>query len=203
MACLSGQAGTCGTASSCKTQPVSGYCKGGSDNVCCLTTMPVTPPPGSNPWTVAFNNKNIVFNDFHQSGVKDEATAYREARDAAAGKPVQLSAYQNAPGGTTRLIPQMANVLNELAKVGKVSVNEIAGGSHSVGSRHYAGIGIDIGSFNGKRLEKGVAEAMTVINMCKKLGAENIFNANLNCGSTCDQHNGWVHCDWPRSAAVN
>ncbi len=85
---MSGQAGTCGTASSCKTQTVSGYCKGGSDNVCCLTTMPVTPPAGSNPWTVAFNNKNIVFNDFHPSGVKDEATAYREARDAAAGKPV-------------------------------------------------------------------------------------------------------------------
>ncbi len=54
---------------------------------------------------------------------------------------------------------------------------------------------------NGKRMEKGVAEAWTVINMCKKLGAENIFNVNLNCGSTCDIHNGWVHCDWPRSAA--
>ncbi len=88
MACMSGQDGTCGTASSCKTQTVSGHCNGGADNVCCLKTKPVTPPAGSNPWTVAVNSKNIVFNDFHPSGVKDEATAYREARDAAAGKPV-------------------------------------------------------------------------------------------------------------------
>ena len=103
--------GVCGT--SCSGVTVSGYCNGASNNVCCL-------PSTKSLWASAFASTKIKFNDFHPSGVKDEATAFREARDAAAGNPSTLSAYGNAPGGKTRLIPEMAAALLEISKLGKV-----------------------------------------------------------------------------------
>jgi len=165
-----------------------------SSNICCL-------PSTQSLWKSAFKSTRITFNDFHPSGVKDEATAFREARDAAAGKQATLSAYGNAPGGKTRLIPEMAAALLEISKIGKVVINEIAGGSHSKGSRHYAGVAIDIGKLNGKAFTYGVPEARQVINICRKFGADQILNINLSCGDACRVHNGWIHCSWPRSRA--
>jgi len=171
---------------------VSGFCNGLSNNICCL-------PSTQSLWKSAFESTQITFSDFHQSGVKDEATAFREARDAAAGKQATLSAYENAPGGKTWLIPEMAAALLEISKIGKVVINEIAGGSHSKGSRHYAGVAIDIGKLNGKAFTYGVPEARQVINICDKFGADQILNINLSCGDACQVHNGWIHCSWPRS----
>jgi len=163
-----------------------------SDNTCCL-------PSTQSLWQSAFESTKIKFNDFHPSGVKDEATAFREARDAAAGKASTLSAYGNAPGGKTRLIPELAAALLEISKLGTVVLNEIAGGSHSAGSRHYDGIAMDIGSLNGKPFTYGVPEARQVIDICDKFGADQILNINLNCGQVCQTHSNWIHCSWPRS----
>lgn len=190
--CKAGMPGVCG--SSCSGVTVSGFCNGLSSNICCL-------PSTQSLWKSAFKSTQITFNDFHPSGVKDEATAFREARDAAAGKQATLSAYGNAPGGKTRLIPEMAAALLEISKIGKVVINEIAGGSHSKGSRHYAGVAIDIGKLNGKAFTYGVPEARQVINICRKFGADQILNINLSCGDACRVHNGWIHCSWPRSRA--
>jgi len=188
--CKDGMPGVCG--SSCSGVTVSGFCNGLSSNICCL-------PSTQSLWKSAFESAQITFNDFHPSGVKDEATAFREARDAAAGKQATLSAYENAPGGKTWLIPEMAAALLEISKIGKVVINEIAGGSHSKGSRHYAGVAIDIGKLNGKAFTYGVPEARQVINICDKFGADQILNINLSCGDACQVHNGWIHCSWPRS----
>jgi len=171
---------------------VSGFCNGLSSNTCCL-------PSTQSLWKSAFESTQIKFNDFHPSGVKDEATAFREARDAAAGKASTLSAYGNAPGGKTWLIPEMAAALLKISKIGKVVLNEIAGGSHSVGSRHYDGVGMDLGSLNGKLFTYGVPEALQVINICREFGATEILNINLPCGKSCKVHSNWIHCAWPRS----
>jgi hypothetical protein len=62
---------------------VSGFCTGLSNNVCCL-------PSTQSLWKSAFTSTQITFKDYHESGVKDNATAYKEARDAAAGKQVRV-----------------------------------------------------------------------------------------------------------------
>lgn len=90
----------------------------------------------------------------------------------------------------------MASVLINLAGSGSVVVNEIAGGSHSPNSAHYDGIAIDIGQYNGRRLERGYAGATVVTNACSAGGASRIFNINLGCGKTCTDHSSWAHCRW-------
>ena len=85
--CLNGKAGVCGTPSSCRTSTVTGACNGNDDNICCLKAGS-TAERAQSAWKSAFENPKIVFNKFHPSGVIDKATAYLEAQDAAAGKPV-------------------------------------------------------------------------------------------------------------------
>jgi len=189
-ACKLGMPGVC--SSSCHGVTVSGFCNGAW--TCCL-------PSTQSLWKSAFEHPNIKYNDFHFSKVIDEATAYKEARDAAAGKASWLSAYGNCPKpqGKTRLIPELAATLLKIAKLGTVVLNEIAGGSHSVGSRHYDGIGMDIGSLNGKGFTYGVPEALQVIKICREFGATEILNINIPCGDSCKKHNGWIHCAWPRA----
>jgi hypothetical protein len=78
-ACKLGMPGVCG--SSCKGVTVSGFCNGAW--TCCL-------PSTQSLWKSAFENPKITFKDWHDSGVKDNATAFKEARDAAAGKQVTV-----------------------------------------------------------------------------------------------------------------
>lgn len=113
----------------------------------------VVEPPVSRP-TLAkkiLANKNITLWKRHSSGKKDNAYAYNNILDTANGKPASRSKYQGAPGGTVQLDPTLLKLILDLsAKYGKVTISEIAGGSHSKGSSHYKGIAIDVTYCGGK-----------------------------------------------------
>ncbi len=130
----------------------------------------------------------------HPSGVVDLANARRNVQDTAAGGAAARSSHGNAPGGTVRLDPRMLNGLLALSQQFSFSVSEIAGGSHSCNSRHYAGIAFDITAINGQRVSASHPDVDPFTRLCRGLGAREVLGPG-NAG-----HNTHVHAAWPRAA---
>jgi len=100
----------------------------------------------------------------HVSGVRDNANARQNIVDTANGLQAARSNYQGAPGGRVSLDPRMLAALRQIGAEGSLRVSEIAGGSHSTGSRHYAGRAFDIDQYGGR-------STTTIVNRCRQLGA--------------------------------
>ena len=117
-------------------------------------------------------SKNVTFITQHPNKhtPDDNANASDNIRDAAAGKAVNRSNYENAKGGTVQLSPKLLIGLLELSKKYKFSVQELAGASHGKDSNHYKGISVDINELNGQHVGANHPNAKQFIKDAKKLG---------------------------------
>jgi hypothetical protein len=134
----------------------------------------------------------IVLADRHVSGRVDRATALDNIRDGAAGRAAQRSGYENAPGGEVVLDGRMLEALRTLAKEHSFRVSEIAGGSHSKNSRHYAGVAFDVDQLDGRTVSVANASVKSFMARCRALGATEVL------GPGDPGHSSHIHAAWPR-----
>ncbi|MEV0124026.1 hypothetical protein AB0I16_21270 [Streptomyces sp. NPDC050703] len=139
--------------------------------------------------------QGITLATAHESGVNDGATAKKNIQDTARGKKAKRSNYGNAPGGSVALNKTMLNSMLKLrtSKRFTFKVTEVAGGSHSVGSKHYSGRAFDVGTVNGSRVSpggSGYTKAKKFMRACKTYGAV------LVLGPGDAGHSTHVHCQW-------
>jgi peptidoglycan hydrolase-like protein with peptidoglycan-binding domain len=123
----------------------------------------------------------------------DGADAHSNVSDTAAGRAAQRSGYENAPGGEVQLDPRMLAAMLELAKSYRFGVTSIAGGSHSVNSRHYAGIAFDTYEINGVGVTSSNPHFRGFMQKCSELGAVEVLGPGHDAA-----HADHVHCAWPR-----
>lgn len=137
-------------------------------------------------------DSGIALDGTHLSGFVDRAHAKANVVDVSEGQLARRSAYQNGPGGFTALDLRMLKALRRMGAVGRVTVSEIAGGSHSRGSLHYSGRAIDVRSVNGVPIRRGSSYGL-VLDACRAYGAARIFHPRYD---PYGGHQGHVHCDW-------
>lgn len=138
------------------------------------------------------DHPNIKLATVHVSGVADQANARQNIEDTAAGRPAKRSSYGNAPGGTVQLDRDMLSCMLDLADTYRFSVSEIAGGSHSSNSRHYAGIAFDVNIINGEHVRAGHPDQMAFRTHCRNLGGTEVL------GPGVAHHSTHIHAAWPR-----
>lgn len=138
-------------------------------------------------------HKRISLANFHVSGRRDTATALDNIRQTARGGKARRSYYGNAPGGYTRLDNRMLAGLKKLADQGyRMRLTEVAGGSHSRKSRHYAGLAFDVDYINGIKVGYGNPYYRKFMKRCRRLGATEVL------GPGDRGHNTHIHVAWPR-----
>ena len=136
---------------------------------------------------------NIMLADAHFSGVKDAATARDNATNSMFLMRAQRSCYEGAPCGVVGISTTLLEAMLELAKTYRFNVSEIAGGSHTKNSRHYAGVAMDITTINGEAVSTKNKFAGAFMTKCKTLGATEVL------GPGNPRHDGHIHAAWPRS----
>ncbi|HVF03965.1 MAG TPA: fibronectin type III domain-containing protein [Frankiaceae bacterium] len=135
---------------------------------------------------------SITLERVHQSGISDLANARQNIVDVSNGYLARRSSYQNAPGGYTGLDLRLLRALKHMGAAGSVTVSEIAGGSHAVGSAHYYGRGLDINYVNGRHVAYGSGYQLA-IDACRAYGASRIFHPSYDPYGGHSRH---VHCEW-------
>ena len=136
-------------------------------------------------------NPRIGLANFHVSGRRDQATAFDNMRQAAAGQRSMRSSYQRAPGGAIHLDNRMLRAINRLTHSGwSFRVTELAGGSHSEKSRHYAGTAFDVDYINGVKVGWGNPYVNGFMRACRWLGAREVR------GPGSAGHRTHVHVEW-------
>jgi hypothetical protein len=86
----------------------------------------------------------------------------------------------------------MLRGLLALAQEYSFSISEIAGGSHSSNSRHYAGVAADFNKVNGRPINAGHPDLIAFKARCRALGATEVL------GPGAPGHATHVHAAWPR-----
>lgn len=137
-------------------------------------------------------SSKITLATTHSSGIRDRASARRNIEDVAAGRHAARSSYGGAPGGTVSLAKSLLSGLLQLSKSFSFGVTELAGGSHSQNSRHYAGVASDIGRINGSIVSKSHKDFRRFMQASKRLGAQEVL------GPGDAGHDTHVHLGWPR-----
>ncbi len=144
-------------------------------------------------------NGRITLWEKHDSGRVDDATAKRniqDTKDPAKKYLAARSSYGTAPGGTVALDDRMLRGMLALANSYTFQVSDIAGGSHSTGSRHYAGVAFDVPFINGKAVNINDRAARPTydafMQRCRDLGATEVL------GPGNKDHDTHIHCAWPR-----
>ena len=137
-------------------------------------------------------NRRITLANVHAEGARDRATSDLVMAALAAGRLAPRSSYGNAPGGSTRVDLRLLKALRRIGQLGTVTVSEITGGSHTGGSEHYAGRGLDINWVNGRHVGGGASYSM-VIATCRAFGANQIFSPSYD---PYGGHGTHVHCGW-------
>lgn len=137
-------------------------------------------------------NPNVVLATAHSSGIGDDATASDNIQDVVEGNDVDRSAYGNAPGGDVALSDEVLTALATLGGEFSFKVSELAGGSHSRGSRHYAGVAIDVSQIDGAVANSRNRSVRPFMDRCEALGATEVL------GPGDDGHDTHVHAAWPR-----
>jgi zinc D-Ala-D-Ala carboxypeptidase len=123
----------------------------------------------------------------------DGASSWDNIVATSGGGNARRSWYGNAPGGYTKLDPRMLRAMKILAKQGyQFRVTSIAGGSHSRGSRHYAGLAFDVDQINGIKVGYGNPYWREFLKRCRELGATETL------GPGDSGHSRHVHAAWPR-----
>lgn len=133
----------------------------------------------------------ISLASIHVSGNADNANALQNITDTAAGKAASRSSYEGAPGSTVALNENMLKALLAIGNKYKISVSEIAGGSHSEDSAnstagHYGGNAFDINVVNNEHIMQSGQYITPLINLCKSLGAAQALDessaGHVHCG---------------------
>ncbi len=137
-------------------------------------------------------NTRITLATAHESGVRDDATAKDDMLALAAHHWAPRSAYQNAPGGSTPVDIRLLRALRALGSKARVTVSEIAGGSHAVGSSHYRGEAMDITVVNGVSIAGGGNYSL-VASVCRSYGASVVYDPAYD---PYGGHGNHVHCQW-------
>jgi hypothetical protein len=135
---------------------------------------------------------NITLATAHVSGVNDNATARRNIEDTTNGRRAARSSYGTAPGGAVALDIRLLSSLLKLAETYRFSISELAGGSHTAGSRHYAGVTVDVNVINGQRVSDTHPDVANFMRDCRALGATQVL------GPGDPGHATHIHCAWPR-----
>lgn len=138
-----------------------------SENECIITYA----TPAQQLCVQILNMPAIVLANFHSSNNVDGAYAQSNVQDVAAGNQAARSAYGNAPGGTTGLDAALLQCLIDASGTWTFLVTEIAGGSHSPASLHYAGRAFDIGTIDGAIANSANAACQPLMNFCVAQGA--------------------------------
>ena len=138
------------------------------------------------------NSSRISLLTFHVSGVRDAATARQNIVDTANGGRARRSSYGTAPGGSVWLDLRMLRGMIDLSQRWTFRVTEIAGGSHSAGSRHYAGVAIDVDMIGGRAVNSGNPYYRAFMARARALGATEVL------GPGDSGHSTHVHVAWPR-----
>jgi zinc D-Ala-D-Ala carboxypeptidase len=134
---------------------------------------------------------NIVLATTHASGKVDNANARQNIVDTSNGTDASRSSYGTAPGGTVKLDLLMLASLLKLADTFTFSISELAGGEHSVGSRHYNGVTVDVNVINGRPVGSGHPDLTNFKSACRDLGATQVL------GPGDAGHSTHIHCAWP------
>lgn len=148
----------------------------------------------------------VTFEKGHSSGGIDEANAFDNIKDLAAGNKAKLSDYDNVESfrkrnkhsGETEVSSTLLYVIYKLSKKYTMKISEITGGSHSPDSKHYFGLAVDINYINGQKIGQGKGSAaMSFIpddlilefeKEAKKHGAYIVLN-KFNRAEERDHHN--------------
>lgn len=138
------------------------------------------------------DDRGVSLETTHDSGIADRANPRQNIVDVADGRLARRSAYQNAPGGYTTLDRRMLRALRWMGLNGSITVSEIAGGSHSRGSTHYYGRGLDISWVNGVHVSPSSDYGLAV-RACRLFGAVRVFHPRYDPVGGHSRH---VHCDW-------
>ncbi len=152
-------------------------------------------------------NSNITLNSFNvvaDSSNDERSSPLQNIKDAANGIGSYTSIRGHAQGKQTVLHSAMLAGILEVAKaVGKVQVNEIAGGRHAATSSHYTGRSVDF-----QASSSDTARAKKIMDACYSQGAniKQIFGPCNNDTSseickatgykTNKEHQTHVHCGW-------
>lgn len=137
-------------------------------------------------------NNRISLATTHVSGVSDDANARENMRDTSEGRPASRSSYGNAPGGTVLLNLRLLRGIQTLLDEYTLSVSELAGGSHSPNSRHYAEVAVDLTVINGRHVSANHPDVPRIKARCRELGATEVL------GPGDAGHSDHVHAAWPR-----
>jgi hypothetical protein len=138
------------------------------------------------------SNANIMLATAHVSNVNDNATARQNIEDTSNGRAASRSSYGNAPGGSVKLSIRLLMGILNLAGTYSFSISELAGGSHSKTSRHYAGVTVDVNVINGQRVSATHPDVANFKRDCQRLGATEVL------GPGDPGHATHIHCAWPR-----
>ena len=127
---------------------------------------------------------------FHSSGVRDNATARQNIVDTANGGRAHRSCYGTAPCGSVYLNVTMLRSMLNLRNGFTFRVSEIAGGSHTAGSRHYAGKAFDVDILDGQGVSAANPHVRSFMARCRALGAVEVL------GPGDAGHATHIHCAW-------
>jgi zinc D-Ala-D-Ala carboxypeptidase len=136
-------------------------------------------------------SQRISLATFHPSGVVDNAHARQNIVDTARGGRAHRSCYGTAPCGSVYLDVDVLRGMLGLRNSFTFRVSEIAGGSHSAGSRHYAGKAIDVDIVDGRGVSAANPHVRGFMARCRALGAVEVL------GPGDAGHATHVHCAWP------
>jgi hypothetical protein len=138
------------------------------------------------------SNANITLATTHVSGVKDDATARQNIEDTSIGRAASRSSYNTAPGGSVKLDIGLLTGILKLVETYSFRISELAGGSHSRGSRHYDGVTVDVNVINGQHVGATHPGVPNFKRDCRSLGATEVL------GPGDPGHDTHIHCAWPR-----
>lgn len=136
----------------------------------------------------------ITLMQAHVSGVVDNAVAQVNIADVAAGGGAARSNYDNAPGGTTALNQATLEAMLGLAASYTFTVSDIAGGSHSPGSLHYAGTAFDVFMIDGAVANAANPSVAAFMQACRNAGATLVLGPLPLPGNP--GHLNHVHAQW-------
>jgi len=136
------------------------------------------------------SSNRISLATFHSSGVVDNANARQNIVDTARGGRAHRSCYGTAPCGSVYLNVPMLRGMLALRNSYTFRVSEIAGGSHSVGSRHYAGKAFDVDIIDGRGVSASNPHVRSFMQRCRSLGAVEVL------GPGDAGHATHIHCGW-------
>lgn len=135
--------------------------------------------------------RTVTYAREHESGIPDQATAYHNIHDTAAGQPANRSTYGTAPGGSVRLSGRSLRALLALARDGyRFHVSEFAGGSHSASSRHYRGTAVDIARLGTLPVSSGNPAVRGFMQACRNYGAVELLGPG-DAGHATHIHAAW------------